>query len=184
MRKSILRCVGRIGPCRTSASGYLCEGVRQHALDPGRQAAVGVPMAVLGGFHGCRQVLAGDGACAVDDGMGGLAQVFPHLGVVLVLSPVPLLVAQVVLADVVGLGEVVLCVVLFLEGAELVAPPALDLAGIALRGQQVAQALGCRCRLRYSPCRCRWSPCRRASYCRPCLRSRRNGFPHGRYPAG
>ena len=104
-----LRCAGRIDQdqCRTSALRYRGEGVRHHALDPAAQTAIGVPVAVRGGLYACGQVLAGDRAGLVHDGVDGLAEVVAHLLVVPGLSPVPLLVAEVVLPDVSALGVVV-----------------------------------------------------------------------------
>ena len=62
-----------------------------------------------------------------------------HLGVVPLLAAVPLLVAEVVAEDVVRLLYVSGFPVFLLQVPHPVAPLALPLAGIALRGQQVAQ---------------------------------------------
>ena len=77
---------------------------------------------------------------AVDDAVGGMAEKVTRLRRVLLLPAIPLLVAEVVAANVVGFLDASGLAVLLLNRTQLVAPLALDFAGIALRGQQVAQA--------------------------------------------
>ena len=100
----------------------------------------GVAVAILGRRHGGRQILAGDGACAVDDAVGGMAEKVTRLRRVLLLLAVPLPVAEVVAAAVVGFLDPSGLAVLLLNRTQLIASLALDLAGIALRGQPVVQA--------------------------------------------
>ena len=158
---------------RASVPGYRGWGVGHHAPGPAAQSALGVAVHDLGRLHGGCRILAGDGAGAVDDAVGGPAQEVAYLCVVPLLASVPLPVAEVVAGDVVRLLRVSGFPVLLLEGAELVAPLALHLAVVAV-GVGFGAALSRR----------RRSPCRRAWCCTPRSRQRHGGFPTARRPAG